>query len=220
MSDFLPAGYVQPKTSGGFTKIEAGTNKFRILSAPLIIWLQWTEGKPSRHVFNPEIAKPVKGSGANDSVVHAWAMVVWNYKTEKIEVMELDKQGCLSTLREYAENPKWGHPKEYDIIITKTGSGRENTKYALTVDPKEPLSNEIIEAYTENPVDLNLLLKNENPFLSKDLAANPANVNTQPAVTNEKIVTPENWVAGDAVPVGYKVNPENGLLIKNKLPFD
>jgi hypothetical protein len=220
MSDFLPQGYVAPVSSGGYTKLKAGKNRFRILSAPLLVWIEWRDGKPFRHQYTTPDAKPPKGAGAKDSVNFAWAMIVWNYDTEKIEIFELDKVGCRTTLEGYATNPKWGHPKEYDIIIEKTGSGQENTKYTLTVDPKEPVADHIVDAYTETPIDLNqLLIANGNPFLSKESAANPANVNAQPAATNAKVVTPENWLQGDALPAGYEVNVDTGALQKKALPF-
>lgn len=219
-NDFLPSGYEQPKTGGGYTKLEVGKTKLRILSKPLMLWVSWNNKVVSRIAFAGIESKPAKGAGSDDSVVHAWGMIVWNYNTSRIEILELDKQGCIASLKSYAENPAWGHPKNYDVIIEKTGSGKENTKYVLTVDPPSPVPNDAIEAYTENPIDLNqLLIPNGNPFLDKVQAANPANVNTQPAATSAKVVTPENWVAGDAVPAGYKVNPDNGLLEKKALPF-
>jgi len=221
MNDFLPQGYVAPVSSGGYTKLKAGQNRMRILSAPLLVWIEWRDGKPIRHPYTTPDAKPAKGAGQKDSVNFAWAMIIWNYDTEKIEIFELDKVGCRTTLEGYAQNPKWGHPKEYDVIIEKTGSGQENTKYTLTVDPKEPVSDNIVDAYTETPIDLNqLLVTNGNPFLQKQTAANPANVNTQPAASAAKVVTPENWVAGDQVPAGHAVNPNTGMLEKKKLPFE
>lgn len=220
MNDFIPAGYEQPTGgAGGFTKLETGDNKFRILSAPLLLWLEWRDGKPVRHPFTDKNNKPTKGAGQNDSVKHAWGLIVWNYKTSKIEVFELDKQDVISSILALAEKPAWGHPKNYDIIITKKGSGID-TEYMTTPEPPSPVSDVITLAYTETPIDLSQLLTGGNCFMSKDVSANPANVNAQPAATNSKVVTPENWVAGDQVPAGYSVNPETGLLDKKKLPFE
>jgi len=218
-NSFIPAGYEQPTSGGGFTKLENGENKFRILSSPLLMWLEWRDGKPIRHAFKQGEPKPQKGADQKDSVKHAWGLIVWNYKTQKIEVMELDKQDVISSILALSEKPAWGHPKNYDVVITKKGSGMD-TEYMTTPEPPSEPSNAIIEAYTETPIDLNqLLIQGGNPFIAKNTAADPTNANTQPAATATKVVTPENWVAGDQVPAGYEVDPATGALAKKKLPF-
>jgi len=221
-NDFLPVGYEVPTSGGGYAKLETGENKFRILSSPLMTWLEWRDGKTKRHRFvnKEETPAPAKGTGEKDSVKHAWALIVWNYKTEKIELLEIDKQGVIAAIKALSEKPAWGHPKNYDIVISKKGSDLK-TEYMTTPEPPSPVSSHIVEAYTENPIDLNqLMVEGGNPFISKDVAANPANLNAQPVSTSEKVVTPENWVAGDKVPAGHQVNPDTGALEKKKLPFD
>lgn len=218
-NSFIPQGYVQPTSAGGFSKLETGENKFRILSSPQMIWLEWRDGKPVRHPFANGVAKPAKGAGQNDSVKHAWGLIVWNYKTKSIEVLELDKQDVISTLLALSEKPAWGHPKKYDIVITKKGSGLD-TEYQTTPEPPSEPSDEIIEAFTETPVDLSqLLVPNGNPFIGKNQAANPANPNAQPAASAAKVVTPENWVSGDQLPQGWVLNAEGTAIEKKPLPF-
>jgi hypothetical protein len=220
-NSFLPNGYEQPKSGGGFTSLETGSNKLRIVSDALLMWLEWRDGKPTRHPYKGADSKPAKGSGLKDSVKHAWGMIVYNYKTKQIEVLELDKQGAISQLVALVQNPAWGHPKGYNIDIKKSGSGMD-TEYMLSPEPPSEPSNEVIEAFTETPCDLSqLLVEGGNVFLSSATpqAGNSANPNTQPATTNAKVVTPENWVAGDAVPAGYSVNADTGALEKKKLPF-
>lgn len=185
---FIPEGYEAPASGGGFTKLEDGANTFRVLSSPFMMWLSWTDGQPSRVAYlgadGKPTAKPAKGSGAKDSVKHAWGLIVWNYKTEKVEVFELDKQDVINGLIAYANNPKWGHPKKYDIIITKTGSGMD-TSYTLTVEPHSPASQVIVDAFIANPIDLSqLLVDGGNVFISATAATTPepaAPVATTPA---------------------------------------
>lgn len=223
-NSFLPQGYEQPKGgSGGFTKLEDGANKFRVVSDALLMWLEWRDGKAIRHPFVNKDQKPAKGAGQKDSVKHAWGLGLYNYKTKQIEVLELDKQEAISQLLVLVQNPSWGHPKRYDIIINKKGSGMD-TEYNLTPEPPSEPSQEVIEAFTETPFDLNqLLIEGGNVFLNSTTpapAGNTQNPNTQPMQqTNAKVVTPENWVAGDAVPAGFQVNADTGALEKKKLPF-
>ena len=232
---FLPAGYEQPRSGGGYTELKLGENKLRVLSTPLMIWLEWRDGKPIRHPYfnaqNQPTEKPVKGSGQKDSVKHAWNMVVWNYDTKQIEIFECDKQDVIAALLNLSRQEVWGHPKKYDIVIKKSGSGMD-TEYHTTPNPPSEPANEIVEAFVDTPIDLNqLLVPNGNPFLAKASAANPANANTQPQQAAGKVVTPENWAPGDPAPNGYIVAPGDGTipdgyqasdfpgLLKKKLPF-
>lgn len=207
---FIPEDYKPPTGGGGFTKLEDGDNRLRILSSPLMLWICWNDGKVSRVPFSQP--KPAKGSGQKDSVKHGWGLIVYNYKTESIEVFELDKQDIIAALTQYSKDPDWGHPKNYDVVINKSGSGME-TEYKFIAKPAKPVTDEIKVAYTENPIDLSKLLEEGgNPFLSNGGSA----AAKAPAEKKEKVVTPENWVTGDPAPVGYKI--EDGVL-KKGLPF-
>lgn len=211
--NFLPNDYEVPTSGGGFTKLEPGDNRLRILSSPLMVWLIWLDGKPIRVPFDKD-KKPDKGTGEKDSVKHAWGLVVWNYATKAIEVFELDKQNVIAALYKYAADKDWGHPKHYDIVINKSGSGLK-TEYSFIAKPKTPPAQEIIDAFIDNPIDLTqLLVDGGNVFLSNAGATD----STEPAADNKKVVTPENWVTGDEIPDGHKVG-EDGKLEKNKLPF-
>jgi len=214
MSNFLPQGYVAP-ASGGYTKLDAGQTQLRILSAPLMTWLAWENNSARRVSYDQP--QPVVAPGPNNSVQHAWTMIAWNYKTQKIEIFEMTQKTLQSALGALAGNPAWGHPQGYDIIITKTGSGKEGTKYMLQANPHSPLSDVISAAIAETPIDLNQLLVNGgNPFLP---ASAGANVNNAPAQQHQKVVTPENWQPGDNPPAGFTVNADGMSLAKKELPF-
>lgn len=209
---FIPEGYEPPKGGGGFTKLEDGDNRFRILSSPLMIWLIWTDGKPSRVKFDPN-NKPAKGQGQKDSVKHAWNLIVWNYKTEQIEIFELDKQEIISGLATHAKDSDWGHPKNYDIVINKKGTGLD-TEYKLVCKPHSPVAQNVVDSFVDTPIDLNqLLVEGGNPFLTSAGSAS----STTPAQNTQKVVTPENWVSGDPAPEGYEV--KEGRLQKKGMPF-
>ncbi len=215
---FLPSDYEAPKGGGGYTELEQGDNKFRILSNPFMMWLSWTDGKPSRIPYIKDgavVPKPAKGSGQKDSVKHAWGLIVWNYKTEKIEVFELDKQDVIGGLTAYAKNPKWGHPKKYDIVINKTGSGME-TEYKLVVEPHSKPSQEIVDAYIANPIDLTqLLVDGGNPYLDTSAATAPA-TQTVAAPAAQTVAAPVNNTAAAAAPV---TGTEVAANEEDDLPF-
>lgn len=207
---FIPEDYKPPTGGGGFTKLQDGDNRMRILSSPLMLWIVWNNGQPSRIPYSKP--KPTKGQGQKDSVKHGWGLIIWNYATEAIEVFELDKQDIISAITSYSKDKDWGHPKNYDIVINKSGSGME-TEYKFVAKPAKPVSDVIITAYTDNPIDLSqLLISGGNPFLSNGGDAD----SKTPAAAKAKVVTPENWVEGDAVPEGFKVD---GGKLKKGLPF-
>lgn len=208
---FLDDNYEVPTGGGGFTKLETGDNSFRILSSPLLMWVLWSDGVPSRVKYTGVESKPTKGQGPKDSVKHAWGLIVWNYKTKSIEVFELDKQEIISNLTAYSKNPKWGHPKHYDIVINKSGAGMD-TAYKLVVEPKEEPTQEVIDAFIETPIDLSKLLTGDSPFL----AGGGSVASTTPGPT-AKVVTPENWATGDKIPAGYIAQGEG--IVKKELPF-
>lgn len=209
---FIPEDYTAPTGGGGFTKLQNGDNRFRILSSPLMLWVTWADKKVSRIKYLGTANKPAKPAVEGASVKHAWGLIVWNYTTEAIEVFELDKQAIIAALTTYANDADWGHPKEYDIIINKSGSGMD-TEYKFIAKPAKPASDQIVDAFVANPVDLEqLLVEGGNPFLSNGGASE----SKSPASNPEKVVTPENWVEGDPVPPKYKV--VDGKLVKD-MPF-
>lgn len=214
-NSFLPSGYVAPAT-GGYTSFEVGQTTFRVLSNPLMVWVVWENGAVRRVPYSEP--QPVVAAGDKNSVQHGWCMVVWNYNKQCIEICEITQKTLQSGIKALADNPAWGHPSKYDIIVTKTGSGKEGTKYMLQSNPHSELSDAGKLAYTETPIDLNqLLVPGGNPFLPVSGAA-AANVNHQPVQQQQKTVTPENWVAGDAVPAGFAIG-STGMLEKKALPF-
>lgn len=208
---FLDENYEVPTSGGGFTKLELGENRFRILSSPLLLWVVWLDGSPSRVKYTGPDSKPAKGAGQKDSVKHAWGLVVWNYKTEAIEVFELDKQDVISSLATHAKDADWGHPKGYDVVITKKGSGMD-TEYSLIAKPHTAPAQVIIDGFVETPINLANLLTDASPFLTS--AGSPEST-TEAAPA--KVVTAENWTKGDAIPAGYIANGEG--IVKKTLPF-
>lgn len=166
--EFISETYEAPSTSGGYTRLQQGENRMRILSRPLLVWTIWNDGKPSRVPYNKS-EKPAIPSGSNPSVKHAWILTVYNYKTEQIEVFELDKMTVINPLVAHSKDKDWGHPKNYDIVITKSGSGRENTSYSFMPKPHSEISQEVKDAFFNTPIDLEqLLVPDGNPFMQKE----------------------------------------------------
>ena len=217
-NSFIPQDYTAPTGGGGFTKLNPGDNRMRILSSPLMLWVIWADKKVKRVSFldanNRATAKPAKPDVEGATVKHGWGLVIWNYETEAIEVFELDKQAIIAALTSYGKDPDWGHPKNYDIVIKKTGAGMD-TEYAFVAKPAKPVNDQIVEAFVANPIDLGqLLIEGGNPFITNG----GETASKEPEEQKSKVITPDNWTTGDPVPEGYKIDT-NGSLEKKGLPF-
>ncbi len=158
---FLPEGYEAPKGGSNYFKFEKGENRIRILSRPILGWLDWQDNKPIRYRMNEKPAKPVD---PKKPVRHFWAMVVWNYRHEAIQVMEITQATIQQSITSLASDPEWGNPSKYDIKITKTGEGME-TSYSVNPSPHKPLAEEIqLAIQAKGEINLDKLYECGDPF--------------------------------------------------------
>jgi|ERR1017187_2862228 hypothetical protein len=166
--DFLPTNYEVPAGSGGYMKLQDGENRFRIMDRPIIGYEYWnTDKKPIRSkeqwaVIPKDIQIGLDGKPG--LVKHFWAMVVWNYAEEEIQILELTQKQILSSIQTLAKDPDWGTPLGYDLKINKKGKGLD-TEYSVVAIPHKIVSDEIQEAYLAKcPIRLNALYEGGNPF--------------------------------------------------------
>jgi len=163
MSDFLPQGYEAPAAGGGYTKFKQGDTVLRILSRPILGWLDWVEDggtrKPLRYPYTPQ---PPAAQG-QDRVKHFWAMVVYNYNAKEIQVCEITQAGIRQAIEALANNPSWGDPQGYDLTINRHGEGMD-TEYNVIPTPPAPVSEVVRNAYMDKPVNLEALYSGGDPF--------------------------------------------------------
>ena len=127
MNSFLPQDYTPPKSAGNYMKFEQGENRFRVVSkTPIIGYEYWTpENKPVRVREMPsEMPKDLRrAKGREDehwmsSVKHFWAFAVYNYRDQRVQVLEITQTSIQNGLTALFKNEDWGHPSQYDISIT------------------------------------------------------------------------------------------------------
>lgn len=162
MDNFFPTEDYKIPTTSNYMKFQEGENSFRVLSSAIIGYEYFnSENKPvrSREPFD-EMPLDIKKDGR---INHFWAFVVWNYEEKRIQILELTQKGIMKTMQSYIKNPKWGNPREYDFIVTRTGSGLD-TEYTVSVNPKSELSGNISESYKNAKIDLNALFTGKDPF--------------------------------------------------------
>lgn len=159
-NDFLPEAYEIPKGESNYMKFDKGENKFRILSKPIIGWEDWKDKKPLRFFMSE---KPEKAINPNQPIKHFWAMIVWNYTLNKIQILEITQKTIQGAIEQFAKDEDWGSPYGYDIKVIKTGDGMD-TEYSVTPSPHKPVTDEMTTAYSAKPCYLQALYQGLDPF--------------------------------------------------------
>lgn len=158
---FLPIDYVQPAGNSDYMRFEKGENKFRILSRPIVGWEDWKDKKPLRFTMKDKPTAPIDPTKA---IKHFWAMIVWNYATKKIQILEIAQKGVQSKIKNLAKDEEWGNPFGYDLKVIREGEGME-TEYSVNPSPHKPVSEEILAAFIARPIYLPALYEGKDPFV-------------------------------------------------------
>lgn len=161
--DFLPENYEQPQTGGNFMKLQDGENKFRILSKPIVGWLDWKDKTPHRFKMNQKPDKPLdKGP-----IKHFWAFIVWNYNSQSVQILELTQSTVQKSIGDLSKDEDWGAPFFYDIKVIRKGKDL-STEYSVTPSPKKDLSDDIKKAALDKPAYLESLYDGADPWVVSD----------------------------------------------------
>lgn len=160
--NFLPDNYEAPKpTSQLYLKLQDGENRIRILSRPIVGWEDWNaDKKPVRYKMSEKPAKPFDPA---KPMKHFWAFIVWNVNEEQIQIMQITQATIRSSLESLSKDADWGSPFEYDIKINKKGEKME-TEYTVNPAPHKPVSQEILKAFKDRPIQLEALFEGLDPF--------------------------------------------------------
>jgi len=183
MSDFLPEGYKEPETSN-YMSFEEGENTFRILG-------KFTDGKA---VMGQEYWKTVDGkrkpfrvspeakvcveeleidprTGDLDMPKFFWALPVWNYSAKRIQILKINQKSIRKDIQKLVDNPKWGDPTEYDIVVNQAKEGKK-TSYSTFANPKEKIDGEVKKTYEAMTIDWQAYMESKDPFSNgaEDLA--------------------------------------------------
>lgn len=171
---FLPEGYEVPNSSGNYMKFLDGANRFRIMSSPVIgneVWRTEKDGsrKPYRYHMGEKIT--IESSEDYENTKHFWAMAVYNYDNESIQILEITQKGIQKALRALAEDSDWGSPvgtNGYDIVVTRSGQKLE-TEYQVQPKPAKKLTDGIEQAYKDMHINLEALFSGDDPFKEPEI---------------------------------------------------
>lgn len=161
--NFLPQDYEAPQGASSYMKLQDGENKIRILSKPIIGWLDWKDKKPYRFRMNNRPEKPMGDS----PIKHFWAFIVWNYADQAIQILEITQATIQKSIQNLSKDDDWGAPFFYDLKISRKGKDL-NTEYTVTPSPKKDLPDEIKKAALEKPANLEALFEGADPWVVTD----------------------------------------------------
>lgn len=159
-NDFLPQDYEAPAGSGNYMKLQDGENKIRILSKPIIGWIDWKDKVPHRFRMNAKPEKPL----SDKPIKHFWAFLVWNYEAQAVQILEITQATIQKTIQDLSKNEDWGAPFFYDLKITRKGKDLA-TEYSVMPSPKKDLLEEIKKAALEKPAYLEALFEGADPWV-------------------------------------------------------
>ena len=157
---FLEKDYKKPVNSNYMRFVE-GKNKFRVLSDAITGWEYWTtKNKPIRQA-DPfeEMPDDIKTNKfGKQQINHFWAFVVWNYNAKKVQILELTQKGIMNAITALINEPDWGDPQGYDIVVTRING--EKTEYQTMATPhsKKP------EEAKVGKINLEAILDGKDPF--------------------------------------------------------
>lgn len=172
---FLSEDYKEPITSN-YLKLEEGENVIRILGSfesgegcmGMEYWKQNGEKKkPIR--YSKDLPAPLDDLEETDDYGNLkmptffWAIPVYNVLGNKVQIFQITQKTIRTYILGLARNKKWGDPKEYNIVITKT---KENgkTSYSVTPEPKEKLDQTVLDQYKAMNINWAAYMKSEDPF--------------------------------------------------------
>ncbi|GGF22478.1 hypothetical protein [Hymenobacter cavernae] len=200
---FLPETYEVPQAGGAYFKPQNGENCVRILGKqPLIGWLYFNrENKPVRTLMKPSTApadmNPTDPGNNPQKPKEFWAVTVYDYATGEMGIWEITQTGIKTSIAELSRDSNWGHPKNYDLKITKTGAGLK-TEYAVVPVPPKAVSDAVKAAFIARPINLQALLTGGDPFATTGTTPAPQ---AAPAPAPAPVATPAPAPSA-AVPAG------------------
>lgn len=155
----LAPDYVAPATNkGSYFKPTEEKTKIRVLGSPITGYVDWDNSKPVRTK-----EKPAKNFNDEKPAKHFRAFPIWNYNKQEMQIWEVTQASIREQFTTLI-NGEWGDPRDYDLVVYKTGKDLE-TKYFLTTTPdgKKEVSPEITQVRVDTKLDLNQLYTGGNP---------------------------------------------------------
>jgi hypothetical protein len=109
-----------------------------------------------QNVFQAHSAYRWKDIDKPEEIKHFWAFVVWNYKEEKVQILEVTQKGIQKKLESLFNDADWGSPRNYDLVVTKSGEGMD-TRYEVMPKVPKAIDEGIVKLYEDMHITLEAL---------------------------------------------------------------
>lgn len=162
---FLPEGYKIPVTQTQFCKLQDGENKFRILSEARVGYEYWKGDDNNREVVRVKTEKEVPSEHLHsvDGRKRArqfWAFIIYNYNINAVQLLVITQKTIQKAIVSLVEDKDWGDPKDYDLMINKSGQELE-TEYNVQPKPKTELSDDIKKIIEQTKFNIDGIYENK-----------------------------------------------------------
>lgn len=166
MNSFLPDNYEVPQKGGNYMKMKDGENRFRILTSPILGYEWWEQDGETRKPVRVRMDAKITTTPESEKAKHFWAMPVYNYQEEAIQILEITQATIQKAIKALAKDADWGSPVNYDLVVTR--SGKElNTEYQVQPKPAKELDKTIAEKFAQTNIRLEALYDGDDPFSSE-----------------------------------------------------
>jgi hypothetical protein len=157
-------------SKGSYMKFTDGDNLVRFLLPPTLGNELWIGGKPQRRKLGVAFTDAEKASadinrfnGQKKQEQHFWACIVWNYKTNSIELLNITQGKVQTDLLNLVRNKKWGSLDQYDINIVRGKTGQQVT-YTVQPEPPTPLTEQVKQKLASVKVDMEKYFEGGHPL--------------------------------------------------------
>lgn len=127
--------------------------------------------KPWRRRSEAELMQAIGRTDIQTKVL--WVMPVYNYATQQVEVLNVTQKSIQEDLANYRNDEDWGDFTEYDVVVTRTGQTKEDTRYSTMAKPHKPLAPEVQSLWQSVTLDLG------KTFEPRDTSAREHNAQTE-----------------------------------------
>ena len=173
-------------SASGYVKIQAGEKlSFRILSAPITGFSLFADGFPKRA---KKLGDLPSTNERGEKPKQFFAFIVYQYAEDgqqgSVKIWDVGQKTILTQLQALFDGGKH-HLGSFQLVVTRTGSGKENTKYTVT-GLQSPMQ-ENLKAFAQEAneyIKLDCLFTGENPFL-KELPALEADTKPKEAKADD-----------------------------------
>ena len=110
----------------------------------------WTvDNKPVRWVTKPvTLPANIVVQEGFAPIKRFLAGVVYCYESDSFKILQITQKTLMDQLFKYLKDEDYGNPSDYDIKISKKGSGKE-TEYVLIASPPKEFPASLMARYDE-----------------------------------------------------------------------